>query len=201
MAGDAVFRSNRELGNSAWKVSSERPDEGSWNKYFFIKRPSSAEKVKANKDVASPLKELGLRISKFLGLDEEQSVQLLQCYLQEDYRGTRDSLKTILQDERQSQALILKIADYYYEERTCILRCVLHLLTYFQYERHPYRVEYADCVDKLEKELVSKYRQQFEELYKTEAPTWETHGNLMLLQCPYSGGRHGYRVPAQVCFG
>ncbi|KAG8512812.1 LOW QUALITY PROTEIN: Nucleoporin NUP188, partial [Galemys pyrenaicus] len=147
--------------------------------YYKPPSPNSAEKVKANKDVASPLKELGLRISKFLGLDEEQSVQLLQCYLQEDYRGTRGSLKTVLQEERQSQALILKIADYYYEERTCILRCVLHLLTYFQDERHPYRVEYADCVDKLEKELVTKYRQQFEELYKTEAPTWETHGNLM----------------------
>lgn len=32
-------------------------------------------------------------LSVFQGLDEEQSVQLLQCYLQEDYRGTRDSLK------------------------------------------------------------------------------------------------------------
>lgn len=30
------------------------------------------------------------------GLDEQQSVQLLQCYLQEDYRGTRDSLKVRL---------------------------------------------------------------------------------------------------------
>ncbi len=30
------------------------------------------------------------------GLDERQSVQLLQCYLQEDYRGTRDSLKVSL---------------------------------------------------------------------------------------------------------
>uniref|UniRef100_A0A2K6TZC0 Nucleoporin NUP188 n=1 Tax=Saimiri boliviensis boliviensis TaxID=39432 RepID=A0A2K6TZC0_SAIBB len=142
--------------------------------YYKPPSPSSAEKVKANKDVASPLKELGLRISKFLGLDEEQSVQLLQCYLQEDYRGTRDSLKVCGLCQ-----LLSAIADYYYEERTCILRCVLHLLTYFQDERHPYRVEYADCVDKLEKELVSKYRQQFEELYKTEAPTWETHGNLM----------------------
>lgn len=27
------------------------------------------------------------------GLDELQSVHLLQCYLREDYRGTRDSLK------------------------------------------------------------------------------------------------------------
>lgn len=43
-----------------------------------------------------------------------------------------------------------------------------------------FKVEYADCVDKLEKELVSKYRQQFEELCQTEAPTWETHGTLMV---------------------
>uniref|UniRef100_A0A8C3IG71 Nucleoporin NUP188 n=1 Tax=Chrysemys picta bellii TaxID=8478 RepID=A0A8C3IG71_CHRPI len=147
--------------------------------YYKPPSASSAEKVKADKDVAAPLKELGLRISKFLGLDEEQSVQLLQCYLQEDYRGTRDSLKTVLQDERQSQALMLKLADYYYEERMCILRCVLNLLTYFQDERHPYMAQYSQCVEKLDKELVPNYRKQFEDLYKAEAPTWETHGNLM----------------------
>ncbi|XP_038600945.1 nucleoporin NUP188 [Tachyglossus aculeatus] len=191
-AGGLGVRSSRELwtillGRSALRELNQIEAELNkhWQRlleglsYYKPPSPSSEEKVKANKDVAPPLKELGLRISKFLGLDEEQSVQLLQCFLQEDYRGTRDSLKTVLQDERQSQALILKIADYYYEERTCILRCVLHLLTYFQDERHPYRVEYSECVDKLEKELVLKYRQQFEELYRTEAPTWETHGNLM----------------------
>ncbi|ETE64013.1 Nucleoporin-like protein, partial [Ophiophagus hannah] len=140
---------------------------------------NSAEIVKADKNVPASLKELGLRVSKFLGLDEEQSVQLLQCYLQEDYRGTRDSLKTVLQDDRQSQTLLLKIADYYYEERFCILRCVLHILTYFQDERHPYMVPYSQCMEKLDKELVPNYRKQFEELYKAEAPTWETHGSLM----------------------
>ncbi|KAJ7399119.1 nucleoporin NUP188 [Pitangus sulphuratus] len=120
----------------------------------YYKPPSttSAEKIKADKDVAAPLKELGLRVSKFL---------------------------TVLQDERQSQALMLKLADYYYEERICILRCVLHLLTYFQDERHPYTAQYFQCVEKLDKELVPNYRKQFEALYKAEAPTWETHGNLM----------------------
>uniref|UniRef100_A0A671QAT7 Nucleoporin NUP188 n=1 Tax=Sinocyclocheilus anshuiensis TaxID=1608454 RepID=A0A671QAT7_9TELE len=113
------------------------------------------------------------------GLDEQQSVQILQCYLQEDYRATRNTLKAVLQDERQSQALLLKIADYYYEEKLCVLRCVLHLLTYFQDERHPYSAEYSNCVSKLEKDLVSNYRQQFESLSRSEAPTWETHGNLM----------------------
>ncbi|KAL6470727.1 hypothetical protein MHYP_G00218460 [Metynnis hypsauchen] len=147
----------------------------------YYKPPSSsaADKLKANKDVAQPLKDFGLRISKLLGLDEQQSVQILQCYLQDDYRGTRNTLKTVLQDERQSQALLLKIADYYYEERVCLLRCVLLLLTYFQDERHPYRAEYATCVSKLEKDLVNNYQQQFEALFTAEAPTWETHGNLM----------------------
>ncbi|KAM9735655.1 nucleoporin NUP188 isoform 1-T1 [Menidia menidia] len=147
--------------------------------YYKAPSSSSAGKVKDNKDVAQPLKDFGLRISKLLNLDEQQSVQLLQCYLQEDYRGTRDSLKVVLKDERQSQALLIKIADYYYEERMCLLRCVLLLLTYFQDERHPYRAEYSNCVNKLEKDLVSSYQSQFENLFRAEAPTWETHGNLM----------------------
>ncbi|XP_029133334.2 nucleoporin NUP188 [Labrus bergylta] len=156
-----------------------------WNRlvqgltYYKPPSSSSAGKVKENKDVAQPLKDFGLRISKLLGLDEQQSVQLLQGYLQEDYRGTRDSLKVVLKDERQSQALLLKIADHYYDERLCLLRCVLLLLTYFQDERHPYRAEYSNCVNKLEKDLVSNYKSQFEKLFKAEAPTWETHGNLM----------------------
>uniref|UniRef100_A0A8C2FNA5 Nucleoporin NUP188 n=1 Tax=Cyprinus carpio TaxID=7962 RepID=A0A8C2FNA5_CYPCA len=146
-----------------------------------LREPVSIQtnKLKADKDTPQALKDFGLRISKLLGLDEQQSVQILQCYLQEDYRATRNTLKAVLQDERQSQALLLKIADYYYEERLCVLRCVLHLLTYFQDERHPYSAEYSNCVSKLEKDLVSTYRQQFESLSKSEAPTWETHGNLM----------------------
>ncbi|XP_051893198.1 nucleoporin NUP188 isoform X2 [Pristis pectinata] len=147
--------------------------------YYKPPSASSGDKLKADKEVVAPLKELGLRISKFLSLDEQQSVQILQSYLQEDYRGTKDSIKVVLQDERQSQALQLKIAEYYYEERLYTLRCVLYLLTYFQDERHPYRAEYSKCVDKLEKELVMNYRKQFEELFRTEAPTWESHGNLM----------------------
>ncbi|XP_030624883.1 nucleoporin NUP188 homolog [Chanos chanos] len=147
----------------------------------YYKPPSvaSADALKADKKVVQTLKDFGLRISKLLGLDEQQSVQILQCYLQEDYRGTRNTLKSVLQDERQSQALLLKIVEYYYEERVCLLRCVLLLLTYFQDERHPYRAEFSNCVTKLEKDLVSNYQQQFEALFKAEAPTWETHGNLM----------------------
>ncbi|KAI2651618.1 Nucleoporin NUP188 [Labeo rohita] len=189
---EMCVRSSRELwtillGRSALREPAQIEAEldRNWERLLqglsFYKPPSTsaADKLKADKDTPQALKDFGLRISKLLGLDEQQSVQILQCYLQEDYRGTRNTLKGVMQDERQSQALLLKIADYYYEERLCVLRCVLHLLTYFQDERHPYRAEYSNCVSKLEKDLVSNYRQQFESLSKSEAPTWETHGNLM----------------------
>ncbi|XP_061555304.1 nucleoporin NUP188 [Phycodurus eques] len=193
MAESAMsFRSCRELwtillGRSALREPAqiESELETHWDRlhqglsYYKPPSSSSAGKVKEKKDVVQPLKDFGLRLSKLLGLDELQSVRLLQCYLQEDYRGTRDSLKVVLQDERQSQTLLLKVADYYYEERMCLLRCVLLLLTYFQDERHPYRAEYSNCVNKLEKDLVSSYQAQFQRLFKAEAPTWETHGNLM----------------------
>ncbi|XP_061912818.1 nucleoporin NUP188 [Entelurus aequoreus] len=186
------FRSCRELwtillGRSALRepIQIQSELETHWDRlhqglsYYKSPSSSSAGKVKEKKDVAQPLKDFGLRISKLLALDELQSVQLLQCYLQEDYRGTRNSLKVVLKDERQSQALLLKVADYYYEERMCLLRCVLLMLTYFQDERHPYRAEYSNCVNKLEKDLVNNYQSQFQNLFKAEAPTWETHGNLM----------------------
>ncbi|CAL8384411.1 unnamed protein product [Gadus morhua 'NCC'] len=185
-------RSSRELwtillGRSALREPAQIEAEldRHWEKlhqgltYYKPASSSAVARLKANKEAAKPLKDFSLRISKLLGLDEEKSLQILQCYLQEDYRGTRNSLKSVLQDDRQSQALLLKIADFYFEERVCLLRCVLLLLTYFQDERHPYKAEYASCVNKLEKDLVANYKSQFENLFKAEAPTWETHGNLM----------------------
>ncbi|XP_077353243.1 nucleoporin NUP188 isoform X2 [Festucalex cinctus] len=147
--------------------------------YYKPSSTSSASKVKNDNYLSQSIKDFTLRLSKLLDLDELQCVQLLQCYLQEDYRGSQDSLKVVLQDERQSQALLLKVADYYYEERLCLLRCVLLLLTYYQHEQHPYRSEYSNCINKLEKELMSSYLAQFQNLFKAEAPTWETRGNLM----------------------
>ncbi|EMP34696.1 hypothetical protein UY3_08273 [Chelonia mydas] len=126
-----------QLLNCLFHLSTPETNVGHWSQTADY--ASSAEKVKADKDVAAPLKELGLRISKFLGLDEEQSVQLLQCYLQEDYRGTRDSLKTVLQDERQSQALMLKterqVSRWFVQclrEQSMLLEVIFLYYAYFE---------------------------------------------------------------------
>ncbi|XP_043914056.1 nucleoporin NUP188 [Protopterus annectens] len=195
MAAGDVSRSNRGLwtillGRSILRESGQIKAELDRHQsrlldglsYYKPPSTSSAEKLKANNVIAAPLKEFGLRISTLLGLDELQSVELLECYLHEDYRGTVNSLKSVMQDERQSQNLLLKIADYYYEERMYILRCVLHLLTYFQDERHPHRVRIAGCLDELHKKLTSPEpldRKALQDLGKLEAPTEDVNGSLL----------------------
>lgn len=60
--------------------------------------------------------------------------------------------------------------------KICLFVCCFHKITLYVYVQ----TEYSNCVNKLEKDLVSKYQSQFEKLFKAEAPTWETHGNLMV---------------------
>ena len=48
-------------------------------KFLFFFSTTSAEKIKADKDVAAPLKELGLRVSKFLVSDGAILVVFFPC--------------------------------------------------------------------------------------------------------------------------
>lgn len=51
----------------------------------------------------------------FQGLDEQQSVQLLQCYLQSDYRGTQQSLKVFVTFfQLVLQNVLLHVMYYYF---------------------------------------------------------------------------------------
>uniref|UniRef100_A0A8C5DWN5 Nucleoporin NUP188 n=1 Tax=Gouania willdenowi TaxID=441366 RepID=A0A8C5DWN5_GOUWI len=109
----------------------------------------------------------------FQGLDEQQSVQILQFYLQEGYRGTRDSLKVFLLFSESLNFLCFLFSPIY------ILLFWGFFLTYFELCLFHIQTEYSNCVNKLEKDLVSVYQKQFETLFRAEAPTWETRGNLM----------------------
>lgn len=43
-----------------------------------------------------------------------------------------------------------------------------------------FQAEYCNCINKLEKDLVINYQLQFKKLFNAEAPSWETHGSLMV---------------------
>ncbi|XP_075909302.1 nucleoporin NUP188 isoform X3 [Petromyzon marinus] len=186
-----ALRSCRELwnivlGRSALREEEQIKDE--LDKHFerleqglaFFKVPSnaSAQKLQADKEADESLKGFSVKLSEFLGLDELQSFELLHNFLQEDYRAAQEQLKAVLEDERHSQALMVKVREYYFEERLSLLRCVLHLLTFFQDERHPYRAVYADCLERLQQSLTSRHVEQLEERLGFRSSLCHFHGNM-----------------------
>ena len=115
--GDSVIQ--KELGpqeNSSlkiqqgilWKPSSGPSSSGS----------SSIKSRKLSPNFASFL----VKLDKLLGKGEEESFMLLMCYLSGDFRGTRDSLKCLIDQERLHKALIIDIWQFYRAERLYLLQ-------------------------------------------------------------------------------
>ncbi|KAL6078094.1 hypothetical protein QOT17_001703 [Balamuthia mandrillaris] len=102
------------------------------------------------------------KISRLLNLDEVQSLLLFRNYLRDEVKGqTFDYSSTALQE----------IADYYNDERLCLLRCVSSLLRNGHDEDHLYFVEASEIVERLLHDgLVDKVLQQYKSLAKATIP-------------------------------
>ncbi|XP_074626303.1 nucleoporin NUP188-like isoform X2 [Acropora palmata] len=131
----------------------------------FLKEPNFQSADTLQKYVSGKPKreKFVVKISKFLDLDESQSLQLFGSYLENEFRGSKQQLLGMLKGEAQTEALLLKIMEYYFEERLHILLCVKFLLSYWQDPRHPYRKEFADCVEAMQDKdvLITKMTEQY----------------------------------------
>ncbi|XP_006813047.1 nucleoporin NUP188-like, partial [Saccoglossus kowalevskii] len=176
--GKSALRSQEEICN-ALKLNQKRLLE----MLDYYKKPSndSANRLKNDNTIGKASKEFILKLSTFLGLDEWQSHQLLLSYLMFAFKGTRKQLQVIIGEERNSQALIIKIMEYYFSERMCLLHCIKHILSFWQDENHPYLVQYSESIndlmqdDQLNKNLIS----QLEKSFISMVPTSQKHGQLM----------------------
>jgi nuclear pore complex protein Nup188 len=124
-----------------------------------------------------------LKLSKFLGLDEGQTLDLFKQYLMNEYRGSRSQLQAVISNERYGDALMVKIMGYYFEERLTVYRCLKHLFIFWQDTRHPYRMEYkkfveSHLVDK-EQQFVKQLMTQNKASCSRRAPTSANHGEAM----------------------
>ena len=73
-------------------------------------------------------------------LDQLQSLALFLGFLLEGYRGSLKELGVWLSSETGRSQLLTRVREYYYCERLCGLRCLKHLLGYWQDPSHPHRV-------------------------------------------------------------
>lgn len=152
----------------------------------YYKEPNtrSAETLQKSQNVKPKRKEFVTKLSKFLNLDEWQSLQLFGSYLENDFRGSKQQLLNMLKHEAQTEGLLLKIMEYYFEERLHILQCVKFLLSYWQDPRHPYRVEFADCIEAMQEKdvMIIKITDQYKSCCCAKVPLQDTLGASLHLK-------------------
>ena len=88
-----------------------------------------------------------LLLSAQLTLDEIQCYQMFRLYLSGVYSGCLARLSRELGEEQRRGELVTEVCAYYQRERVHLLRCVHHLLGYWQDSHHPYQVGGGACDD------------------------------------------------------
>ncbi|XP_059142292.1 nucleoporin NUP188-like isoform X2 [Physella acuta] len=149
--------------------------------YYKKQSTSSADSLKKDKRLKKEQLEFVTKLSQFLGLDELQSYDLLCSYLFTEYRGSQKELSNIFSHERHSQTLLLKIQEFYYEERLYLLRCLRTVLQSWQGEENAYKDVFVNFIKLLldNNHLGKKLVEQFDHVCTATIPTKETNGPLM----------------------
>ncbi|CAH3134960.1 unnamed protein product [Pocillopora meandrina] len=90
----------------------------------------------------------------------------------------------MLKNEAQTEALLLKIMEYYFEERLHILQCTKFLLSYWQDPRHQWREEFAECIEAMQENdvLIMKILEQYKTCCSTTVPLHATAGSSLHLK-------------------
>ncbi len=102
-----------------------------------------------------------------------------------DFRGTKASLKKLVDEDRFQKPLLLDVWQFYRAERLYLLRVLKELLTHACNPAHRHQQQFAQTLDDLRKDerlwksLVSQLRSVIHE----EVPSVETHGPYFTEQC------------------
>ncbi|VDH90784.1 nuclear pore complex protein Nup188 [Mytilus galloprovincialis] len=148
---------------------------------FFRKPVTVAGDVLKEKKLSKVHHDFLIKLSSFLGLDEEGSYELFNSFLASDYRGSQKNLQSLLSNDRHCQSLIYKVRDYYFTERLYLLQCIKVVINFWQDDAHPYKDEFQQIMEVLNTDglLFKKIDEQLKWVLDENLPTWETHSVLM----------------------
>ncbi|CAB4003098.1 Hypothetical predicted protein, partial [Paramuricea clavata] len=137
----------------------------------YYAKPSMASKEKFEKETkVKPLRrDFALKLSKFLNVDVLQSLKLFHSYLQNSYRESKEQLQDVLKNEMNTETLLIKVMEFYFEERISILKCLETILSVSQRQTHPYKDTFTDFVNDMmnDGELLREVWEQYKVCCKT----------------------------------
>uniref|UniRef100_A0A0K2V9Y5 Nucleoporin NUP188 n=1 Tax=Lepeophtheirus salmonis TaxID=72036 RepID=A0A0K2V9Y5_LEPSM len=130
----------------------------------FTAKGTSTKRKNLSENFESFLSKLG----SFLDKGPEDTWDILSSYLSGDFRGTRDSLKVLINQEHLQKPLIVDIWQFYRAERLYLLQVLKQILSHQSNASHKHYDAFKYLLDlwkkdSLKESLISQLKSVFEE--------------------------------------
>nr|XP_047145984.1 nucleoporin NUP188 [Hydra vulgaris] len=132
---------------------------------FKLPNSTSEEKVKASAVVKR--KEFIIELSKLLNLDEWSTHELFQNFLRLEFKGSGPQFQAIIKHPVQLQGFSLKVLEFYFKERSFLLKCIKHLIINWQNELCLFHSSFSKMVERFISDgFIKKIIKQLHDLCK-----------------------------------
>ena len=135
-----------------------------------------------------------------MGLAEWIVDGILVYLVSGEFRGTKQSLRTLIEDERLQSPLLLDIWQFYRAERLYLLQVLKQVISHARDPQHPHQETFQSFLQDLEKEgdLKNMIFRQMRSVMKEPVPNRESHGTHFSPQCVNSWLHSNLREQAQL---
>ncbi len=119
--------------------------------WFGQRKKSVAASAPATAKTTGKLGKFVSRLAEMLGVEEDSKARgILSAYLAGDFRGTKQSLRKLVDDERLQRPLMVDVWQFYRAERLYLLQVLKELLTHSCNCSHRHRAQFASVLDALD---------------------------------------------------
>ncbi|CAI8013266.1 Nucleoporin NUP188 [Geodia barretti] len=142
--------------------------------YYRPPCPASEKKIRDGGKLKGNKLTLVLEISSHLQLDQEQAPDLFEGFLINAHLGTLGELRERVRSEGGRREVVEEVASYYHSERLHLLRCLKHMLGFWQDPNHPFRDVYSVCIGEItkdEKSFIKSLWSQYQAAVDNDLPS------------------------------
>jgi len=146
---------------------------------------ASCKEFTARKDVSASWKEFVGRLVKIFDVEENTCYQIVCSYLSSEFRGTLNSLSTLIKDDQKRKPLILDIWQFYRAERLYLLQIIKQILSHKHVAQGELATTMATVLKSLDsgQPLLTSLLNQLKTVIKERAPEVEVLGPTLAQSC------------------
>eukprot|EP00095_Tigriopus_kingsejongensis_P005661 maker-scaffold209_size256900-snap-gene-1.27 protein:Tk05661 transcript:maker-scaffold209_size256900-snap-gene-1.27-mRNA-1 annotation:"nucleoporin nup188 homolog" len=117
-----------------------------WASPTAASRAALLQKFGGQVEKAGKLTQFIVHLAELIQVEEKAAKSLLYTYLAGEFRGTKVSLKKLIDDERYQGPLLNDIWQFYRAERLYLLQIIKEILAHASHSEHPHQKQFQSAV-------------------------------------------------------